>query len=169
MLKDTSNYRVVDNLKQQSMHARFPVNYNWHSIDFKFIPQMMPVYCVIIHQRVTRLKKVMEMRASRTNPDNKGRKNKCDWQWKGFQSAVKENRSYLRELGPVKGFVALEELSCQVAVLPVHFLQSGSMASMVQGEQHVVFNETKSEASFCVLSLLCTGFTPTPKKCTWKQ
>lgn len=35
---------------------------------------MMPVYCVIIHQRVTRLKKVMEMRASRTNPDNKGKK-----------------------------------------------------------------------------------------------
>lgn len=74
MLKDISNYRVVDNLKQQSMYATFPLNYNWHFIDFKIIPQMMPVYCVIIHQRVTRLKKVMEMRASRTNPDNKGRK-----------------------------------------------------------------------------------------------
>lgn len=46
---------------------------------------------------------------------------------KGIQSTVKESRSYLRELGPVKGFVALEELSCQVAVLPVHFLQSRSM------------------------------------------
>lgn len=56
---------------------------------------------------------------------------------------MKENRSYLRELGPVKGFVALEELSCQVAVLPVHFLQSRSMASMVQREQNAVFNEIK--------------------------
>lgn len=82
---------------------------------------------------------------------------------------MKENRSYLRELGPVKGFVAMEELSCQVAVLPVHFLQSRSMATMVQGEQHVVFNETKSVATFCILSLLCTGFMPTPPSPTKKM
>lgn len=74
---------------------------------------------------------------------------------------MKKNRSYLRELGPVKGFVALEELSCQVAVLPVHFLQSRSMVA--KGEQHVVFIEIKSEASLCMLLLMCTCFRPPQK------
>lgn len=32
--------------------------------------------------------------------------------------------AHLRQLGPVKRFVALEELSSQVAVLPVQLLQN---------------------------------------------
>lgn len=44
-------------------------------------------------------------------------------------------RAHLGELGPVKRFVAVEELSSQVTVLPVEVLQTHSITAFMVKEQ----------------------------------
>lgn len=68
--------------------------------------------------------------------------------------------AHLRELGPVKGLVAVEELSSQVTVLPVELLQMHNITLM---DKHQLFGNPPppfcldKRASYVVLLKLLDG------------